>query len=88
MSASNEQLFLYQVQGENSPTEFATVETAGLDVFFPEGVFGWSDVLDCRPEPYKDMSLEENGAFAYHVAKKYILVAASQVDNGSGDHDS
>lgn len=88
MSASNEQLFIYKVQGEATPTDPVAVDTAGLDVYFPEGVFGWSDVLDCRPEPYKNKSLEENGAFAYHVAKKYILVASSQVDNASGDHDS
>ncbi len=87
MSSSQEQLFIYKVQAGAAPTEFAAVEAEGLDVYFPAGVFGWSDVLDCRPEPYKDMSLEENGDFAHHVAKKYILVASSQLSNSSVDHD-
>lgn len=87
MSSSNEQLFIYKVLAGAAPTEYAPVEIDGLDVYFPEGVFGWSDVLDCRPEPYKNMSLEENGDFAHHVAKKFILVASSQISNASGGHD-
>jgi hypothetical protein len=55
------------------------VSSVGLDVFFPEHVAGWTDVLDCREPPYTEKSIADNCAFARRVHKKFILVEASQV---------
>ena len=49
------------------------------DVVFPASVNGWTDVLDCRCEPYDEKSLEENCDIASHVRKKFILVHEDQV---------
>ena len=48
----------------------------GLDVFFPDHVDGWSDVLDARIAPYKTQSVDEVREFALHVRKDYVLVPA------------
>ena len=81
MSANNERLFLFDV---STHEQVAEIEYDNLDVYFPAGVHGWSDVLDCRPEPYDAKSVDENCEFAHHVAKKYILVPESSLDA----HDS
>jgi hypothetical protein len=60
-------------------TEAGPVTSAGLDVFFPDHVAGWTDVLDCREGSYTSKSIAENCAFARRVNKKYILVEAEQV---------
>lgn len=73
---AQEKLYLYETQ---TCTQHGHAEFVGLDVFFPPTVAGWTDVLDCREEPYTERSLEENCAYALHVRKKYILVSASQV---------
>lgn len=67
---------LYQVNKDGSFAEFGTATVHNHDVFFPDGVRGWSDVLDCRTEPYKDKPVEENCDFAAHVHKKFILMAS------------
>ena len=77
MSASNETLYLYDTE---TSSEYAKVESDGLDVYFPESVGGWADVLDCRVEPYADRDVRTNCDFAAHVHKKYILVTASQAN--------
>ncbi len=59
--------------------EKAEVTQAGLDVHFPADVAGWTDVLDCREEPYTEQSIAENCAYAKRVNKKYILVEPQQV---------
>ncbi len=53
---------------------FGAAEVQNIDVFFPEGVRGWSDVLDCRIEPYDAQSIEENCQLAVGVHKKFILI--------------
>jgi len=72
MSDSSDKLALYSVE---TGSKSADVTSSGLDVFFPDFVRGWSDVLDCRPEPYNEKTIEENIDFAEHVHKKFILVA-------------
>lgn len=52
------------------------VEVEGLDVFFPDHVDGWSDVLDCRIPPYTEQTLDEIRDFASHVRKTFVLVKA------------
>ena len=59
--------------------EVGPVQSTGLDVYFPDHVGGWSDVLDCREAPYTERSIAENCAFARRVHKKFILVEAAQV---------
>lgn len=76
MSSSHNQLFLYDAFSEEKLTQ---IEAQGLDVFFPDYIRGWSDVLDCRAEPYPSKSIHENCHFAQHVHKNYILVSASQI---------
>lgn len=76
-SPQNSKLFLYE-SATQSRFDEATLQ--GQDVFFPASVRGWSDVLDCRPEPYNAQSLEENCHLAEHVHKKYILVSQAQLD--------
>ncbi|MBH25622.1 MAG: hypothetical protein CMH57_14460 [Myxococcales bacterium] len=44
------------------------------DVSFPERVRGWSDVLDCRHEPYQEMPLPTLRHYAHHVHKFFLLV--------------
>lgn len=83
MSSSNTPLYLYTAISEHdsdTPEKFGEAEVEGLDVYFPDGVDGWTDVLDCRVEPYTEKTLLENSIFAYHVHKKFILVAASQAE--------
>ena len=63
-------------------THFAGVEAQGLDVDFPPEVRGWSDVLDCRDEPYTDEStwpMERLCEFAQHVRKRFILVPQARL---------
>ncbi len=62
-----------------SAQEKGTVSQSGLDVHFPADVAGWTDVLDCREEPYTEQSIAENCAYAVRVHKKYILVEPEQV---------
>ncbi len=78
MSSSDQasSYILYKVNKDGSFAEFGSATVDNHDVYFPEGVNGWSDVLDCRPEPYKDKTVEENCDFAAHVHKKFILVAS------------
>lgn len=52
------------------------VEISGLDVFFPNNVRGWADVLDCRIAPFSSQTVEENCEFADTVRKKFVLVAS------------
>ena len=73
---SDESLYLYDAR---TADEVTTVERSGLDVFFPASIAGWTDVLDCREEPYTERSIAENCAFAQRVHKKYILVDQSQI---------
>ena len=83
MSSSNAVLYLYEAVNEKNPDEpaqVAQVEIDGLDVYFPDHVDGWTDVLDCRVEPYTEKTLRENSIFAHHVHKQYILVSADQVE--------
>ena len=68
-------LILYKVDKQGHFTEFGHATVHNHDVFFPDGVRGWSDVLDCRPEPYKGKSVEENCRYAAGVHKQFILVA-------------
>ena len=75
-SSPSPSLILYKVNKDGSFAQFGSADVLNHDVFFPAGVQGWSDVLDCRPEPYKDKSVEENCNFAAHVHKKFILMAA------------
>lgn len=49
------------------------------DVIFPEGIRGWSQVLDCRHTPYVDKPVDELRRFAQHVHKDYILVFESML---------
>lgn len=75
-SAPQDKLYLYDT---STGERFAEVDHDGLDIYFPEDVHGWSDVLDCRPEPYADQSIEDNCHFAEHVHKKFILVSEAQI---------
>lgn len=59
-----------------SLSSVAQVRATGLDVAFPDGIT-WSEVMDCRIEPYTSKTIEENCIFALGVHKFYILVAAS-----------
>jgi hypothetical protein len=58
--------------------QVAEVEAEGLDLFFPDFVDGWTDVLDCRITPYNSNSIEENCHIAEHVRKPFILVTPAQ----------
>lgn len=69
-------LFLYTT---DECQRFDRAKLEGKDVVFPAAVNGWTDVLDCRGEPYHEKSLEENCDIASHVRKKYILVSEDQV---------
>lgn len=73
---SNESLYLYDAK---TAEQAGAVEKSGLDVYFPPDVAGWTDVLDCREEPYTEQSIAENCAYAKRVNKKYILVHESQI---------
>lgn len=84
MSSSSTDLFLYTAISEHDPEGPTRLDERpqvdGLDVYFPDGVDGWTDVLDCRVEPYTEKSIRENSTFAHHVHKKYILVSAAQAE--------
>ena len=69
-------LYLYDVETQE---RFGTAEVIGSDVYFPDGVRGWSDVLDCRHPPYTEKSIAENCHFAEHVHKMYIVVTPEQL---------
>ena len=69
-------LYLYDTE---DCSRFAQVSTDGSDVVFPPNVLAWTEVLDCRVEPYTEHSLAENCELAHHVRKKYILVRDEQV---------
>ena len=56
----------------------------GQDVVFPDDINGWTDVMDCRGEPYDENSIAENCELAHHVRKFYILVTPSQWDADMG----
>lgn len=71
-----DKLYLYRTDDAERDSE---VTGTGGDIVFPHHVRGWSDVLDCRVEPYTEQSLTENCDLAHHVRKRYILVRASQV---------
>ncbi len=73
---SDESLYLYDARTAEQVT---SVEKSGLDVYFPPQIAGWTDVLDCREEPYTEQSIAENCAYAQRVHKKYILVEKSQI---------
>lgn len=76
MAEKSAKLFLYSTA---DGSRHAEVQAAGLDVYFPPDVRGWSDVLDCRIPPYDSQSIEKNCEFATHVRKYYILVTDKQV---------
>lgn len=73
---SQQSLYLFNAR---TAQQAGTAQSTGLDVYFPPSIAGWTDVLDCREEPYTERSIAENCAFAVHVNKKYILVAKSQI---------
>ncbi|GEM_PF-1796971 len=56
----------------------------GQDVVFPDDINGWTDVMDCRGEPYDEKSIPENCELAHHVRKFYILVTESQWKDHAG----
>ena len=82
---ADEKLYLYSTEDCQRYGE-ATVDDQ--DVVFPDRINGWTDVLDCRVEPYVDQSLEENCDVAVHVRKKYILIGEDQVskEHPTGEH--
>ena len=73
---SKQKVYLYET---DSCRQYASVQVVGLDIYFPSRVAGWTDVLDCREEPYTERSLAENCSYAVHVRKKYILVGEAQI---------
>lgn len=73
---SDQTFYLYDA---DTAQEAGTAEKSGLDMYFPSDVAGWTDVLDCRDEPYTDQSIAENCTFAQRVHKNYILVDESQI---------
>lgn len=81
MAVSADKLYLYKTDSLERADEVAV---EALDVFFPPYVRGWSDVLDCRPSPYAERSIEQNCKFAAGVHKRFILVAASQIQEPPG----
>ena len=54
--------------------EIGPVEGAKGDVVFPEGVLGWTDVLDCRHGKFAEMKVEELRHYAEHIRKYYLLI--------------
>ena len=52
----------------------------GSDVIFPDGINGWTDVVDCRHEPYTEQSIDELCEFAHHVRKHYVLITPEQAE--------
>ena len=59
-------------------TRTFAVQSNGVDVLaWPDEVNGWTDVLDCRHEPFASRTIEENTRFADGCRKLYILVAPS-----------
>jgi hypothetical protein len=81
MAVCADKLYLYRTDTLERTDE---VVVEGLDVFFPPYVRGWSDVLDCRPSPYAERSIEHNCKFAAGVHKRFILVSASQIHEPPG----
>ena len=71
MSSSQNLFHLYDTE---TAQHVGDAQAQGLDVYFPEFVRGWSDVLDCRVPPYLGVPIEENCKLAYGVRKKFILV--------------
>lgn len=71
-----DQLHLYRASNHQ---HVGSVATRGLDVIFGPDILGWTDVLDCRMDPYKSRTIAENCDYATHVRKLYILVGAAQV---------
>ena len=69
-------LYLFDTEG---CTRFGEAIGRGGEVTFPPGIDAWTDVLDCRHEPYTGKSLAENCELAHHVRKKYILVGEDQL---------
>lgn len=81
MAVSSDKLYLYKTETLERADEVAS---EALDVFFPPYVRGWSDVLDCRTEPYTSRSIEENCKFALGVHKRFILVSSAQLHEPPG----
>lgn len=77
MAESSKRLYLFDTA---TVEQIAEVESAGLDVLFPDSI-GWTQVLDCRIPPYTDKSIEENCHIAEHVRKQFILVTDSQIQD-------
>lgn len=73
---ADKELYLYDAR---TAEQAGSAESTGLDVFFPGHIGGWTDVLDCREEPYTEQSIVENCTYALRVHKKYILVGESQI---------
>lgn len=69
-------LYLYSA---DECIRFGEVQGRGGDVEFPTSVRAWTDVLDCRVEPYTEHSLAENCEIAHHVRKRFILVSEEQL---------
>ena len=69
------------VYDTHSKERAGSAHASGLDVSFPDGVRGWPDVLDCRVEPYRSRSIDENCAFATHVHKPFILIDESALES-------
>ena len=76
MAATTKTLYLYETR---HCTRHGEAQVEGLDVFFPDDVDNWTDVLDCRIAPYTEYSLQENCEYAVGVRKKFILVTEAQV---------
>jgi hypothetical protein len=73
---ASSKLYLYDTE---DCSQFGEASGRGGDVTFPGAVRGWTDVLDCRVEPYVEKSLSDNCEIAHHVRKKYILVSEDQI---------
>lgn len=76
MSKAGQKLFLFETAAVQ---DMGMVESSGLDVHFPPHI-RWSDVLDCRIEPFSSRTISDNCLFASGVHKAYILVTETQVE--------
>ncbi len=73
---ASQKMYLYATE---DCTRAFEVDGRGGDVNFPAPVRAWTDVLDCRVEPYIEKTLSENCELAHHVRKRYILVGEDQI---------
>jgi hypothetical protein len=76
MSKAGQKLFLFEAATVH---DMGAVESTGLDVHFPPHI-RWSDVLDCRIEPFASRTIADNCQFATGVHKAYILVSQATVE--------